>query len=502
MKKYLALILAIVMSLSLVACGGGGGGTESPSGGGETQSGGQTASGGDIYVLVPNADHGWTGAVLTYAQQKAEEVNAEGNYNVIVQAATDAKNQQEQIDDLLAAATPPAGIVILPYDNTMESSMNNIAATDIPFIMVDRIIDNPVVQEKVVANVKGDNEGIGKATAERFIADGLQPGDKLYVMIGDTSSVPEMRNKGFTETLAANGWTEEQLATIEYSAATGWSRSTGKQLFIDWINSKTVEELGEYHYIFTHDDEIGMGILEALSGTEIEQAKKDAFLASVESIGSSSGLGEMYEVLSGTHANTAYPDIVANFDLFSVTYPPKMIQNAVDDMISHLNGEPGKKDHTITVDEVNPTKVADYGGFKTRASGGPRGRCAACGDRRSLKRVPDHETITDDRYHQTLLWRHRAGQGQLRRGGGGGTRTAGRKRRRQVHPDEHPGRRPPAGRRHRGVLREADGFHHSQIGGRGRDRLRPPGTERHQRPDRLRESVFEQGDPGQVPSPE
>ena len=106
MKKYLALILAIVMSLSLVACGGGGGGTESPSGGGETQSGGQTASGGDIYVLVPNADHGWTGAVLTYAQQKAEEVNAEGNYNVIVQAATDAKNQQEQIDDLLAAATP------------------------------------------------------------------------------------------------------------------------------------------------------------------------------------------------------------------------------------------------------------------------------------------------------------------------------------------------------------------------------------------------------------
>ena len=209
MKKYLALILAIVMSLSLVACGGGGGGgnTETPSGGGETQ-------GGDIYVLVPNADHGWTGAVLTYAQQKAEEVNAEGTYNVVVQAATDAKNQQEQIDDLLAAATPPAGIVILPYDNTMESSMASIAATDIPFIMVDRIIDNPVVQEKVTANVKGDNEGIGKATAERFIEDGLQPGDKLYVMIGDTSSVPEMRNKGFTETLAANGWTEEQLATI------------------------------------------------------------------------------------------------------------------------------------------------------------------------------------------------------------------------------------------------------------------------------------------------
>ena len=83
----------------------------------------------------------------------------------------------------------------------------------------------------------------------------------------------------------------------------------------------------------------------------------------MESIGSSSGLGEMYEVLSGTHANTAYPDIVANFDLFSVTYPPKMIQNAVDDMISHLNGETVEKDHTITVDVVDSTNVADYEGF-------------------------------------------------------------------------------------------------------------------------------------------
>ena len=185
-KKLLALLTASALTVGLLSgCGGGGGTTESPSGGGETtpvntETEPGAASGGDIYVLVPNADHGWTGAVLNYAQEKAEEVNAEGSYNVVVQAATDAKNQQEQIDDLLAAATPPAGIVILPYDNTMESSMASIAATDIPFIMVDRIIDNPVVQEKVTANVKGDNEGIGKATAERFSADGLQPGDKLH----------------------------------------------------------------------------------------------------------------------------------------------------------------------------------------------------------------------------------------------------------------------------------------------------------------------------------
>ena len=355
-KKIMALLLVLMLALGVFAgCSNGGGG--------EGEGDGGDAAAKEIAVLVPSADHGWTGAVLNYAKEKAEEVNAEGTYKVTVLAATDAKDQQQKIDDLLGAATPPAGIVVLPYDNTMESSMANVAGAGIPFVMFDRIIDNEVVQEAVLANVKGDNEGIGKATAERFIADGLQPGDKLYVMIGDTSSVPEMRNKGFTEALAAAGWTEEQLATIEYSGATGWSRSTGKQMFIDWINGKTVDQLADYKYIFTHDDEIAMGILEALSGSEIEESKKQAFYDAMVSLASSSGLDEMYQVLKGAHSNTAYPDIVKNFDLFSVTYDPAMIKAAVDDMIAHLNGESVEKDHTIPVEVVDATNVENYQGF-------------------------------------------------------------------------------------------------------------------------------------------
>jgi len=347
MKKLLAILLVLVMVFSFAACGS------------------DKADEGDaalpeIAVLVPSADHGWTGAVLNYAKEKAAEA---GDYTIKVYAATDAKNQQEQIDDLIASATPPAGIVVLPYDNTMESSMANIVASEIPFVMFDRIIDNDVVQDAVVANVKGDNEGIGAATAERFIDKGLNAGDKVYVMIGDTSSVPEMRNAGFQSALKDAGWTDAQLATVEYSSATDWNRAIGKQLFIDWINGKTVSQIADYHFIFTHDDEIGMGILEALSGTEIEESKKDAFYSAIVSLGSSSGLDEMYQVLKGEHANGAYPEIVANFDLFSVTYDPAMIQAAIDDMVRHLNGESIDKDHTIPVDVVDATNVGDYKGF-------------------------------------------------------------------------------------------------------------------------------------------
>ena len=77
MKKYLALILAIVMSLSLVACGGGGGGTESPSGGGETQSVGLVGldfADADALLVIPDGQrihgrHEETGAVHAHGER-------------------------------------------------------------------------------------------------------------------------------------------------------------------------------------------------------------------------------------------------------------------------------------------------------------------------------------------------------------------------------------------------------------------------------------------------
>ncbi|MDR3072818.1 MAG: substrate-binding domain-containing protein [Clostridiales Family XIII bacterium] len=350
-KKLLAITLIAVLALSLLgACG------EK-----KDDTAGSDVKTGEIAVLVPSADHGWTGAVLTYAQEEADSLS--GDITAKVYAATSAKEQSEQIDDLLAQNKPPVGIVILPYDNTLESAIVKIAESDIPFVQFDRIIDNETVTAKVVANVKGDNEGIGKESALRFIQDGIKPGDNVYVIIGDTSSVPQMRNKGFTDTLKDNDWTDDQINAIEYSKATGWSRSEGKQIFIDWVNGKTAEQIGTYKYIFTHDDEIAMGILEALASSEIEQSKKDAFLASIEAIGTSSGLNEMYEVLKGQHANTAYPDLVANFDLFSVTYDPAMIKHAIEDMVKFLNGEEVPKDDTISVAVVDETNVNDFQGF-------------------------------------------------------------------------------------------------------------------------------------------
>lgn len=321
---------------------------------------GTAAMADEIAIMVPSADHGWTGAVLTYAQEKAEEINAEGTYEAKVYAATDVDNQIQQVDDLLASPDGLAGIVILPYDNGLQSTLEKIAVADIPFVQFDRVINSDILDEKVLANVKGDNVGIGYETGKRLLADGLAKEDYVYEMIGDNSSVPELRSKGFRDALAEAGWSEDEInAVVVKSAATGWSRDTGKELFESWFGSSQCDTSKKI-WIFTHDDEITMGVLESLNGAALDETKKAEFMDQLQALAGSSGLAEIYAVLKDKHQTIARPE---GYDFFSVTYDPAMIKEAVDVMVRGLGGEEIEKDYIIPVSVVDATNVDEFQGF-------------------------------------------------------------------------------------------------------------------------------------------
>ena len=344
MKKILALVLAVIMIAAVFA------------GCGKSSSGDAVK----IAVLVPNADHGWTGAVMTYAQEHAKQITGGGKYTVTVITSTDASNQIHQVEDLIANKTA-THVVILPQDNTLEATLKKLAESGIPFDMFDRVIDS--VADSAVASVKGDNYGIGAETAKRFIAAGMKPGDKILIMPGDNSSVPTMRNDGFFATLKENGWSDDQIAEIESTDYTGWSRSKGHELFVNWLDSNTVDTIKDTKWIFTHDDEIAMGILEALKSDEISAEKKDAFYAAKVNLGTSSGLNEMYSVLKGIHQKDYSAEVAGLGDLFSVTYDPAMIKEAINDMVSYIEGKDVPKDHVIAVSVVDASNVGQFQGF-------------------------------------------------------------------------------------------------------------------------------------------
>lgn len=359
-KRFIvtSLVFGLLGTLLLGGCGNG------------TSSGGDDAKDGakkEIAVMVPSADHGWTGAVLTYAQEKAKELNEDAaikeKYSVKVYAAKDVEDQIQQADDLLTNTDILAGIVILPYDNGLQSTLEKIAAADIPFVQFDRVIESEMINEKVIANVKGDNEGIGYETAKRFIADGLTKDDYVYEMIGDNSSVPELRSNGFRKYLKEQGWTQDDIDNaVVKSAATGWSRDTGKELFESWFGSSQCDT-SKNNWIFTHDDEIAMGVLESINSSALDEGKKAAFLKKLKSLSASSGLAEIYAVLAGNHKTIALPD---TYDIFSVTYDPAMIQEAITVMTDFLNGDKNvDQNYVIPVSVVDPTNVAEAHPFGT-----------------------------------------------------------------------------------------------------------------------------------------
>lgn len=345
-KKIAAIViiaaLAITMAFALAACDDSGIGS------------------GDIAILVPNADHGWTGAVMSFAQEKAAEINAAGVYKANVITSSDAANQISQIDDI-AANKNYKSVVILPYDNSVQAAMERLAAANIPFVMVDRIIDSVV--DDAVATVKGDNEQIGSLTAERFLKKGLTKDDKILIIPGDLSSVPTMRNSGFEQALLDAGWTQAEIdAAITELPATGWSRAKGRELFEEWINKKN---FADTDYIFTHDSEISMGIFEALKGSAIDDALKSQFLDGTVNLAASSGLEESYQVMRGNHPNNYSKELAGLADYFDVTYPPAMIQDGIQIMVDYLDGKTiAEKDVVIPVEVVDVDNVKDYKGFK------------------------------------------------------------------------------------------------------------------------------------------
>lgn len=320
-----------------------------------------------IYVLTNTEDHGWTGAVAKFAKEKVEEVNDEGTYEAELITASSAADQITQVEDILAGDTSNAAIVIQPLDDTVQSAIQQIVDAEVPYVAFDRIIDT--VAPTAISNVKGDNSGIGAGAAAYFVSLGMEPGEAVYVYEGDTSSVTTLRDNGFTEYLTGERefggemiaddkkWSEDDLKNITYSGAMNWSRSDTKTSFESLMGDPANAEI---KWFYAEDDELAMGILEALNGGGIDDSTKEKFLANKPAITGCGGLDELYAVMRGE----SYEDIFSQLGgLVSVTYSPAMIQTAIQDMVDYFDGKEVTQDHVIECENVTSENVKDYPSF-------------------------------------------------------------------------------------------------------------------------------------------
>ena len=322
MKKFLAVVLAAALALSLVACGGAPASSGASSAGSE---GGSTPASTQSYdykigVVTPSGDHGFTGESVAQANLMAEEMMAKyPGMDITVRDGIDAAAQIEAIENLLASGDMDM-IILWPMEGeALRSAAQSIVDAGVKLVVYDRLIEG-FTADTFVGDIMGDNVGIGKAMGEylnEFYAD---DDDVQYLrFVGDSSTVTSQRSEGMDGVLGDN------FNQVAETLVTNWSTEEAQGQMEDWLNAHSVEEIEALDLIVTHDDEIVDGIMNALDAYSGEATINVKLITSV------GGREETMQKFESTQLGVKF---------WTSFFSPSFIRDAFELGIGDLIGEP------------------------------------------------------------------------------------------------------------------------------------------------------------------
>ena len=288
-----------------------------------------------IAVSMIGETHKWPVGVRYYAEEEVKKIAKENDWDYEFVVANNTNEQSEQLIELMKKKVDC--IVTLPMDGaSLKTAAMMVESANIPLVIFDREIPDFVP----TATVKGNNVELGKKTADIF--NGMFPdGTKVLEIMGDTSTVPQQRTDGFDEELHAN-FEKEQVGY------TGWQRKESADIFKNWVNTYNKQELEEIGAIFTHDDELALGVLDVLD--EAREKTGAELLPNLKVIAGSAGTKEMYQRIATEQRYT----------LFSLTYSPKMIKEAIRIGEKIIKEEEYEEMTIIDTIEVNRKNVSEF----------------------------------------------------------------------------------------------------------------------------------------------
>ncbi|MDY6873405.1 MAG: substrate-binding domain-containing protein [Chloroflexota bacterium] len=332
MKKVLFALLATVMVFSFAAC---------------TQADDTQVMG----IVMPSATHGFTGESIQHAEAAAKELAAEQGFEYMFLTAGEASEQNNHIDTLINEDVDV--IVLWPMNgDELRSAALKVQDADIPLVIYDRLITDftPTVE------FMGDNVKIGEMTGEYFndyFADEIAAGETINILEfkGDLSTVPQQRTDGFLSTAADN-------FNIVQSFTTDWQRDKAMSQMETYLTTASPEEIASIKAVFTHDDEVVLGVLDAIANYNGETP------LAIELV---SGVGARRENLD------TFAPVKEDYGIDQVTYAfsPAMIRQAIQLGADILAGETPSGlilGETVEVDNSNAEEFRNHPIYITRYS--------------------------------------------------------------------------------------------------------------------------------------
>lgn len=347
MKKLIGKLIAPVMlALVVTACSGGDNSSAAAvvgsDGGGDVAVSTVAAVNAErpvVAVLTPNATHGFTGDSIRHAHAAALELADEFNVDFRLLASAESNEQNNQITTMINDQVDV--IVLWPHNgDEVRSGALSIEEAGIPLVVYNRLIPGFIP----TAEVAGDNVGIGRMAGEyfnQFFEEELAAGQvNILEFRGDNSIVPIERNHGFEGAMHEN-------INIVQSFVTGWQRQTAMEHMETFFNTSSVEEIESIKAIFTHDDEVVLGVLDAI---ENYNGPANLDIRLISGIGGRAQNLEMFE------------SVYDRLNIYKITYEfsPVMVRDPMIAAARIANGENVTGTIRIPTFEVDSTTIDEF----------------------------------------------------------------------------------------------------------------------------------------------
>lgn len=268
MKKFLSILLASAMALSLVACGSSGDGSSSA--GGEGVLAGKT-----VGFAQTDSMSAWR---TTETDSIKSAVEAAGGNFVVKDAQGDIATQASDIADLIALGVDY--LVVAPLeDNGLQDVLVEAMEAEIPVILVDRAIAGEAGTHYTTA-IASDFYWEGEQCA-KALNEALPEGGNVVVINGGyESSTSTERQAGFVENLNDN-------LTVVAEQNGNWLMADAQDVMENIIQAQGGENIDA---VFAVTDDMVMGAMNAITannlvpGTDILTLGIDGTRAALEAV--------------------------------------------------------------------------------------------------------------------------------------------------------------------------------------------------------------------------
>ena len=266
-----------------------------------------------IGISILAADHGWLAALSYNAEEKVKE----SGINAKILTSNNVNEQASNIDDLIAMN--PSAIVLEPHTDEVKNYAKKIIDAKIPLVLFDRLVD-----VDYTSYVTGNNPKVGSTVAE-YLGSKLDEDATIAVHnVPSAGSVSTERVDNFKKVMKEK---YPNIKLVEFQTAS-FTQEDGLKSGADLLTANS-----KIDAIFSIDDESSLGFLQAI---------KD---------------------ISGCGGSQAYFKKIQeekDIHLFSATYSPKMIKDAIEVATKISKGEKVEKDIFIDPEIVSSENVSDF----------------------------------------------------------------------------------------------------------------------------------------------